>query len=332
MKSKISNVKVAELLKMAKNKIVRDCDFLAIEVLLAFVLEHDRTYLIAHADEYLTIVQKRRFDKLFARLLKGEPLAFLTGKKEFFGLDFIVNKNVLIPRPETELLVGKTLEYIENIYMQKSHNACQNGHQNSPQNIEQKNDTSGGAGGAQSSSRFKALDIGTGSGCIAVSIAKTMPDIFVIGIDISSKALRIARKNAKKHSVDERVRFLKSDLLANINERFDIIVVNLPYIGRRRFNFVDVNVLAYEPEIALFGGDDGLALYEKLFQQLNGKTWKPSALLGEFGFLQREELEKLLKKYFPKEHITFFQDYAGIDRVFMIEFYRYVPQTAKNGG
>ena len=278
-----------QLLEDAKKTISYGSDTLAVEVLLSLVLGKERSFLVAHPEMSLSVGQERRFFKLFSRLSQGEPVAYITQKKEFYGLDFFVNKNVLIPRPETELLVWKAIEYIEQKKYIDKH--------------------------------FKVLDVGTGSGCIAVSLAKTMPMIDVTGIDISGQALLVAQKNAKNHLVSERISFVKGNLLTGIESSFDLIVANLPYIGTERFSFVSREAREFEPNIALFGGKDGLQLYEKLFSQLAAAIWKPKALFGEFGFLQRQELELSLQKYFPDaKKITFFQDYADIDRVFMVEW------------
>ncbi len=284
-------ITICELLKIAKSK-AKHCDiFLEIEILLAFVLDKDRAFLVAHPEMEVSNRQEKHFFRLFSRLMQGESVAYITQKKEFYGLDFFVNKHVLIPRPETEFLVEKAFVFIEqNFYTNKSE-------------------------------KIKILDVGTGSGCIAVSMSKQLPGVSVLGVDISEKALLVAQKNAKNHNVEELVHFRKNDLLENIDEHFDLIVANLPYIGKKRFNFVSRDVVAYEPGVALFGGKNGLMLYGKLFQQLSAASWRPFALFGEFGFLQMEELELLLKKYFPDaKKITFFQDYADIDRVFMVEF------------
>lgn len=258
-------------------------DFLGAELLLAFVLGKDRAYLVANGNEEVGESVQQKFEELMGRMLKGEPVAYLTGIKEFYGLDFFVDKRVLIPRPETERLVEKVLGYPLAVV--------------GPARI---------------------LDVGTGSGCIAVSVAKNLPHAKVAGVDISADALEVARKNAKHNGVN--VQFLESDLLAAVDGPFDVIVANLPYIGEKKFNFVSKSASDYEPHLALFGGDDGLQLYRKFFQQLAAKSWRPRLLLGEFGFLQTEELEKLFAEFFPQNKIRFEQDYAHIDRLFMVEF------------
>jgi len=281
---------IRELLQEVKLQIGPEGDHLGAELLLAFVLDRKREYLPAHPDEVLSREVVQRFYALFDRMIAGEPVAYLLGKKEFYGLDFLVDRRVLIPRPETEHLVEWVLNYFKN----------------SPPGP--------GAG------RLRILDLGTGSGCIAVSLAKHLPSAEVTGSDISSDALKVAEENARNHDVSARMQLVESDLLVHLDEPFDIIVANLPYIGEKRFSFVSKSALDYEPHVALFGGDDGLYLYQRFFEQLSEKSWRPKIVVGEFGFLQRDELEILLKQSFPTQVVRFEQDYAHIDRMFVVEF------------
>jgi len=274
---------IREILQEVKMTLGPQGDFLGAELLLAFVLKKDRIYLLAHDDEILTNVDVEKFENLFERMLAGEPVAYLTGNKEFFGMDFLVDKRVLIPRPETEHLVERVLDYCK-----------------------------------QWSGSLRILDVGTGSGCIAVSLAKHLPSAQVTAVDISLDALEVAGLNAEKNGV--KIQFFQSDLLQSVEGPFDIIVANLPYIGEKRFAFVTRSVSDYEPHLALFAGEDGLELYRKFFEQLLATSWKPKLLLGEFGFLQRDELTALFKKVFTGQEIRFEQDYAHIDRMFVVEW------------
>jgi len=277
---------ISHLLKKAKAVSANRDDFLSIEVLLAYVLTKDRAYLFAHGEEQFGQSAITRFEGLFQRFIKGEPLAYLTNGQEFYGLHFFVDKRVLIPRPETEMLVEKTLDFL----------------------------SSQGGGFIQ-----KVVDVGTGSGCIAVSIAKFFPSAILTATDISSDALDVALKNAQMHGVATRINFLRSDLLVNLPGNYDVVVANMPYIGTKRFSFISKAVKEYEPGVALFGGDDGMKIYEKLFEQLASKPWKPKLFIGEFGFLQRDEMDALLQRYFPRSKINYEEDAAHIDRMFVVE-------------
>lgn len=285
---------IREILRQSRLTSGPDGDHLGAELLLSFVTGRDRAYLLSHGEEEVPEAVLARFLDLFGRMIRGEPVAYILGNKEFFGLDFSVDRRVLIPRPETEHLVEKILDYVRS--------------------------SSKGGDGRQ----VRILDVGTGSGCIAISVAKHLPSAEVVGIDISADALAVARENALAHDVDDRVAFLQSDLLASVDGPFDIVVANLPYIGEKRFSFVSKSAADYEPHVALFGGDDGLALYRRFFEQLSRKSWRPRLLAGEFGFLQKDELVRLFGMFFHDHSIRFEQDYAHLDRIFVVEWPSYV--------
>lgn len=258
------------------------------EVLLSFLIGKPREFLLAHPEEAVQEEKMRAFESCVRKREQGIPLAYLTHHKEFYGLDFYVDERVLIPRPETELLVDVALGYYR-----------QFGFQNAT-----------------------ILDIGTGSGNIAISLAKSIPSAKIIATDISKDAIEVARQNAGTHGVSQRVEFFESDLLSNINFEIDGIVANLPYIGTEKFNFVEDSVKRYEPEESLFGGFDGLRVYERLFQQIYASKFVKHTkifenlkfLCVEIGFQQRETLESMLNKYFDRNMVNFHQDLAGIDR------------------
>lgn len=264
---------------------------LAVEVLLAYVLKTSKESFITDNNKELTDVEYKEFNLLISQYIEGKPVAYLMSHKEFFGLDFYVDNRVLIPRPETEHLVEKVLELAKKLVLEANVN-----------------------------SSLKIIDIGTGSGCIGLSIQHSLPDVQVTITDISPDALEVAALNAESLGLKEKIKIQQSNLLATIHEEFDIIVANLPYIGEEKFHFVSQNVYDYEPHVALFGGEDGLGLYRELFEQLRNKSWKPQYLLGEFGFLQAEELEKAVKIYFPEAKLEFFQDLAHLDRGFVLQF------------
>ncbi len=227
---------------------------------------------------------EKKFTSLLGRFEEGEPVAYLINNKQFYGIDLFVDERVLTPRPETEILVDKVLEY------------------------------------AKGRGELKVLDVGTGSGNIAIAVALNNPALQVSACDVSESALQVARINLERYNLQERVNLFNSDLLSGVTDRFDVIVANLPYIGTERFNFVSKETYDFEPHVALFGGQNGLQLYDKLFSQIAERDWRPSLLLGEFGFLQTEEMELLLDKYFKLERRFIVKDYASIDRVFMVNF------------
>lgn len=256
------------------------------EVLLAYVLGKDKEYLLAHGNEEVEDDLVKLFEKYVERVRDGEPVAYITGEKEFYGLDFFVDKRVLVPRPETEMLVEKVLEYLRE----------------------------------NEGRKCRVLDVGTGSGNIAVSVAKNSEDIeHVYAMDCEADALEVAKINVQQHGVEDKVYVCQSDLLDAIDseERFDVIVANLPYIGEVKNRFVSADAEKYEPGVALFGGEDGLELYKKMFQQLEEKEVDYDLVVGEFGFAQREDMEKLLNKYF-EQGWRIEKDLAGIDRIFVI--------------
>lgn len=212
-----------------------------------------------------------------------QPKAYKDGHIEFYKLKFKVTEDVLIPRPETELLVDAVLEFLK------------------------KNPGS-----------HKILDLGTGSGAIAISIAKNS-DAKIIASDISPKALKIAKLNAKFHSVEEKITFIRSNLLAKVDTKPDIIVTNLPYIPTERIAYLDSSVKDFEPVIALDGGKDGFDLYRKLFAQIVKKGWKPKLIIGEIDYTQGELAVLEAQKYFPEATVEVKKDLAHMQRILKVK-------------
>ncbi len=264
---------------MIIGQLLRDatCDNLDAEVLLAHVLGENREWLVAHGDEEVSTEDVALFESYVKRREEQEPVAYIVGFKEFYGMDFFVDRRVLVPRPETEMLVDKALEYLE------------------------------GSG--------RVLDVGTGSGCMAVSIARTGgEDVNVDAVDLTDGACEVARINAENQGVDDRVDVFQSDLLefAEKGDRYDVIVTNLPYVPE------GAGAPKYEPHEALFAGPDGLRLYERFFEEIINKDIKFRVLIGEFGFGQSKKLGELLNKYFDQKW-EIEKDLAGIDRMFIIK-------------
>ena len=251
-------------------------------VLLAHVLDKPKTWLLAHPETYLTPEQSKHLRGLVDRLCKGEPLPYLTGQQEFFGLDFKVTANVLIPRPETELLVELALDWLQ------AHPDAKHG-----------------------------LDVGTGSGCIPVSILKNYSQINFTAVDDSESALAIAAQNATTHSVTDRLRFLQSDLLENVEGSFALITANLPYIPTAKL--ADLKNLAYEPKLALDGGSDGLVVISRLLRQAQDHLTQPALILLEIESGLGEETMHLARSAYPSASIFLHHDPAGLDRVIAIE-------------
>ncbi len=266
----------------------RDGALLEGELLLAHVIGVEREYLISNSDENVEMALVDLFYKYVEMVRRGVPVAYITNEKEFFGLNFFVDKRVLVPRPETEMIVEKVLEYFKGLDV----------------------------GGR----RFCALDVGTGSGNIAVALSKNVDALEVVALDVMPAALEIARINVDQHGVEDKVQLVESDLLEVIDdgENFDVIVANLPYIGVDTNTFVEKKVSDHEPDSALFAGTDGLFLYKKMFQQICDKNIGFKLFIGEFGFEQVPDVELLLNKYFD-QNWTIEKDLAGIPRIFIVK-------------
>jgi release factor glutamine methyltransferase len=272
----------------------RDLGRLEAELLLGHVLGMDRVALITHADRRIGSATLRRFDALIRRRLRHEPVSQITGSKGFYGRDFSVTKNVLTPRPETELLIENALK-------------AQNG-----------------------SSAF--WDIGTGSGAIAVTLASETSDAPILATDLSLRAIEIAKQNAKKHGVTKRIRFEKSDLLQPVAYRWLkkqaaenqtlIICANLPYLPDSDKKSLEPDVVKFEPSSALFAGTDGLRLIRKLLGQLSRHlpewNYKKTTMLFEFDPPQSQILLSLAQSLFPTAEIKIHRDLADRDRILEI--------------
>jgi release factor glutamine methyltransferase len=271
---------------------------LAAELLLLHVLQKDRTYLYGHPEELVTSPQLDKYFSLIARRAAGEPTQHLTGKQEFWGLEFEVTPDVLIPRPETEHVVEVALDRL----------ALRERRADRPQK------TNGDG--------FLIADIGTGSGCLAVALAKELPGAQIYGTDISPAALALAQRNATRHTVQDRVHFLESDLAhpikADSAAAFDLIVSNPPYIPRRATPTLSREVRDHEPAIALFGGEEGYELYADLIA-LAAHHLKPGGIfVAELGHDSLPAVQPLLdSQNWRAVGVT--NDLAGIPRVIAAE-------------
>lgn len=254
----------------------KDLSPIDLEVFLLSILKCSKSELFLNENVELTKHQQNKLEKYISRRLNQEPVAYIVNSKEFFGLGFFVNKSVLIPRPETEELVELALKINPK-----------------PQSI---------------------LDIGTGSGCIAVSLAHSLPESNVRALDICKRALNVAIKNSSFHKISN-ITFLQSDLLANIpeNSHFDLIVTNPPYVSESEQSHMSKETLLYEPKKALLAGNNGLSIYQKIFKQLKHKNITFNHFLGEFGFQQENSIRDLLENEFYGKY-TLLKDLAGITR------------------
>lgn len=260
---------------------------LVAELLLGHVLRLDRGRLLALPDRPLTGDERERLERLLRRAVDHEPVAYILGRREFFGLDFLVDPRVLIPRPETELLVEEALAWIKAYH------------------------------GRQGEWPVVA-DIGTGSGAIAVSLAASLPEVKVFAVDASADALVVAEENARRHRVLERVALLRGDLLAPLPQPVDLVVANLPYISDEEMLNLPPNIARYEPRAALAGGSDGLDWYRALVAQAPAKLRPGGALLLEIGASQGESAPALAAAL-PGAKVTVLPDLAGLPRVLRIE-------------
>ncbi|MBP9771054.1 peptide chain release factor N(5)-glutamine methyltransferase, partial [Candidatus Gracilibacteria bacterium] len=227
----------------------------------------------------------------------GEPVAYILKEKEFYGLNFYVDNRVLVPRPETEQLVETVLSFLEEKYGVKRSREFES-----------------------DAEKFRILDVGTGSGNIAISLATNFQNLEAVALDVSDDAIEVARVNVNQHGVEDRVELYQSDLLDVIEdgENFHVIVANLPYIGTKTNSDVDENVEKHEPASALFAGEDGLDLYLKMFKQIQEKNVSYDLIVGEFGSMQREDMEALLTDFFG-QNWRIEKDLAGLDRMFVVE-------------
>ncbi len=260
------------------------------QVLLCHVLGIERAMLYAYPEREITPLQEKQYITLIACRKQHEPVAYLTGHKEFYGWDFAVDQRVLIPRPETELLVETALARI------KHRIAC--------------------------GQVPVVADIGTGSGAIAITIAVEEPRLpYIYACDMSSAALEVASLNCQQHHVTERVRLRQGDLVSHLPEPVDLLLANLPYVGTDEMDSIAPDVHLYEPHQALFSGPDGLDLLGRLGKEIHHhRVLKAGGmLLLEIGYQQRERLTHLLHEFWPSAIITCQQDHAGFDRLLQIE-------------
>lgn len=254
------------------------------EVLMMYLQGYGRAQLYARLDEPVDDETAASFRELVLRRVQGEPIAYITSHREFMALDFYVDRRVLIPRPETELL----LEYTINKLRDKG----------------------------WTGEEIPMVDVGTGSGVIAVYLALRFPRAKVYATDISTEALEVARLNARRFEVEHRINFLQGNLLEPLPEEAKIIVSNPPYTILAQ---VEPNVARYEPNVALDGGPKGLAIYRELLRQARSHIVKPGLIALEIGSEQANDIANLGRFFFPGCLIDVYKDYAGLDRVVILD-------------
>jgi release factor glutamine methyltransferase len=256
------------------------------EVLLAATLGMDRVGLYTHFDQPVQPTELARFKKLIQRRLRREPVAYIVGQQEFWSLPFIVTPDVLIPRPETEMLVTEALKL-----------------KFQPERTER---------------RIRILEIGTGSGAISVALAKELPSASVVATDLSEKALSVAEENARRNGVRERILFLQGDLFDPLEKgsMFKLIITNPPYIPQDFFPSLPPEVRDFEPRVALDGGKDGLAFFRRVLPRLGEYLSSEGWLLAEIGVGQDQQVRQLAEANPDLDSYDFLPDLAGIKRVF----------------
>jgi len=230
------------------------------EILLSKIIKKNRQYLVLNSNEEVKKENIKSFDCLVKRRKRGEPIAYLINKKEFWKQNFYINQNVLIPRPDTELLVEETLKLF---------------------NV---------------NSKINILDIGTGSGCILLSILKERRNFFGTGIDISKKAINVARFNAKMHQLSNRVKFYNSDVDKFLIGKYDVILSNPPYIKRQDLKYLEIDIKGFEPKLALDGGKDGFSKITKVISKTSSLLKRNGRFILEIGFGQKNRILNILKK------------------------------------
>jgi release factor glutamine methyltransferase len=265
------------------------------ETLLLHHIGKNKAWLIAHDEEDFAGCAAIGYAALVERRRRGEPIQYITGECEFYGLPFRVTPDVLIPRPETEHLVEKALSLVKQV----------NAPSLDPETWES----------TSASPALRILDVGTGSGAIAIALASRLRSADITAIDISQSALAVARDNATRNEVIAHIRFLQGDLLAPVaGEQFEIIVSNPPYVPNTDRALIAVEVREHEPHVALFGGHDGLDIYRRLIPAAYDALVPGGYLAFEFGFSQMTDIELLLQNA-GFQNIEFVHDLQGIPRV-----------------
>ncbi|WP_303773076.1 peptide chain release factor N(5)-glutamine methyltransferase [Anaerolinea thermophila] len=279
-----NSLTLGEWLQQARETLqaLSDTASIEVQVLAAHVLKHPRTWIITHPERILTAEEENALYGLLSQLMKGVPLPYLTGRQEFFGLEFEVTPDVLIPRPETELLVETAIEWLKRF-----------------------------------PSRRRVADVGTGSGCIAVSIAHTLPEVQVLATDCSRGALKVAQWNAEKHRVTSQIRWVQCNLLTACAGPLDLVCANLPYIPTPAL--AETPPARFEPVSALDGGYTGVEKIAALLRDAPRWLAPGGGILLEIQWDQGRQVTGVAREVFPTASIQVLQDFAHLDRVVQIQ-------------
>ncbi len=281
---------VADALNSAGDRFARvglESPRLQARQLLSKAIGYAPTWVYQHFQEALPLEQVRHYEDLVTRRATGEPLPYILGEIEFYGRPFFVDERVLVPRPETEELVEHALAYARRRR-------------------------------AVGETVRSILDVGTGSGVIALSLARELPEARVVAVDRSWDALQVARTNRERHELGRRAFLVQGDLLSGIDLVADLIVANLPYIPSRQIDQLQVEVRR-EPRVALDGGDDGLAVYRRLFDQVSPILAAPGIMIAEIGADQGDEAMRLAGGSLPSDIARVVPDLSGRDRFLVVE-------------
>ena len=259
------------------------------EILLSHVLKRSKEYLLSYPEKKISANLSRTYKSLILRRQRGLPTAYLTNNKEFYGLNFFVNQHVLIPRPATETIVEEAIKEVRQLQL------------------------------ADKAKKIIIADVGTGSGCIAVTLAKYLKNVRLYAIDISSSALTVAKKNAQSHKVSSKISFVAGNLLTAIkitkkNPAIDLIVANLPYLTK-----YELSAVRHEPKLALLGGKMGLEYIDQLIAQVPRVLADDGVILLEVSPTQVTVVEHVAKQHFPDKNISFIKDLSGQERVVKIK-------------
>jgi len=283
VKAKTDPLTIAAWLAKAREQLTgrQDEPALSAQLLAARQLNKDRAWIIAHNGDPLPTEIIPALEADLNRLTQGVPLPYVLGTWEFYGLPFTVNQDVLIPRPETELLVETALNWVN-----------------------------------QHPGPLRAVDIGTGSGCIAAALARHAPQLYITAIDISRPALRVAQTNFEHLGVLQQISPLQASLLSALSGPFDLICANLPYIPSAKIPQLAVSV--YEPSLALDGGPDGLVLVQELLLQARSRLADQFLILLEVEADHGQSAPELARQIFPHSNVALLQDLAGLPRLVKI--------------
>lgn len=280
----MTTIEVQDWIKQSITRLrdTSETPFMEARVLVTKVTGQSREWLALHPEACLDVAQIEELDELLDRLSKGEPLAYLTGTRSFFGFDFCVTPDVLIPRPETEQLVEECIAWLE------AH-----------------------------PTRRRMADVGTGSGIIAICVADRFPDLAVDAFDVSEAALEIAKTNAEKHPCAQQIHFDLNNLLEGVNHQYDMIAANLPYIPTNTLE--SLAVTRYEPRLALDGGPDGLDLLRRLITQAVDRLAVGGLMILEIESRQGDACAMIARSIFPGAEIRLLHDLANLPRIIKIQ-------------